>query len=188
MADYHTGMSNCIKSIKSRLLELNAEIAKVARLESSELRDTLNKKRRSSNIWRRKSKFLASEWRDDLHFMEFLARHKQEYKQLTTTSDQRDSFRAHELNAIQNSLAPVKVSADAEPNKMLGGGSLEEEEVSIDIEEPSTELPEPEPMGDLQSRGQVLAMLSKASLQVLSVQNRLFFWIGLPFDTWIYEA
>lgn len=48
-----------------------------------------------------------------------------EYKKLTTTPDQRASFRSHIVNAIQNSLAPVKVSDKA--------GSSEEAEQAIDI-------------------------------------------------------
>ena len=48
-----------------------------------------------------------------------------EYKKLTTSPDQRASFRSHIVNAIQNSLAPVKVSDKA--------GSSEEAEQAIDI-------------------------------------------------------
>ena len=53
------------------------------------------------------------------------------YKGLTTSKDQRDSFRAHILNAVENSLAPVDVTARAdasqEENEL-------EEEVSLDID------------------------------------------------------
>jgi hypothetical protein len=48
-----------------------------------------------------------------------------EYKKLTTTPEQRESFRTHILNAIQNSLAPTKISDKA--------GSEEEAEQAIDI-------------------------------------------------------
>ena len=48
-----------------------------------------------------------------------------EYKKLTTSPDQRASFRSHIVNAIQNSLAPVKISDKA--------GSAEEAEQAIDI-------------------------------------------------------
>ena len=48
-----------------------------------------------------------------------------EYKKLTTDPDQRASFRTHILNAIQNSLAPTKISDKA--------GSEEEAERAIDI-------------------------------------------------------
>jgi len=53
------------------------------------------------------------------------------YKGLTTSKEQRDSFRAHILNAVENSLAPVDITAGAE-------GSQEEneleEEVSLDVD------------------------------------------------------
>ena len=53
------------------------------------------------------------------------------YKGLTTSKEQRDSFRAHILNAVENSLAPVDVTAKA-------GASQEEneleEEVALDID------------------------------------------------------
>ena len=53
------------------------------------------------------------------------------YKGLTTSKEQRDSFRAHILNAVENSLAPVDITAGAE-------GSQEEneleEEISLDVD------------------------------------------------------
>ena len=53
------------------------------------------------------------------------------YKGLTTSKSQRESFRAHVLNAVENSLAPVDLTAAA-------GESQEEseleEEVSLDID------------------------------------------------------
>ncbi len=53
------------------------------------------------------------------------------YKALTTSKEQRESFRAHILNAVQNSLAPVDLTSSAE-------GSQEEneleEEVALDID------------------------------------------------------
>ena len=53
------------------------------------------------------------------------------YKALTTSKEQRESFRAHILNAVENSLAPVDVTAGAgesqEENEL-------EEEVSLDID------------------------------------------------------
>ena len=48
-----------------------------------------------------------------------------EYKKLTTDPEQRSSFRSHILNAIQNSLAPTKISDKA--------GSEEEAGKAIDI-------------------------------------------------------
>jgi len=53
------------------------------------------------------------------------------YKGLTTSKSQRDSFRAHILNAVQNSLAPVDLTATAgesqEQNEL-------EEEVTLDVD------------------------------------------------------
>ena len=53
------------------------------------------------------------------------------YKGLTTSKAQRDSFRAHILNAVENSLAPVDITAQAdssqEENEL-------EEEVALDID------------------------------------------------------
>jgi len=51
-----------------------------------------------------------------------------DYKSLTTSKEQRDSFRAHILNAVDNSLKPVEVTMDAEQDLDL------EEEVSMDID------------------------------------------------------
>jgi len=48
-----------------------------------------------------------------------------EYKKLTTSPTQRASFRSHIINAIQNSLAPIRIADKA--------GSEEEAEQAIDI-------------------------------------------------------
>ena len=53
------------------------------------------------------------------------------YKGLTTSKEQRDSFRAHILNAVENSLAPVDVTTRAETSQEE---SDLEEEVSLDID------------------------------------------------------
>jgi hypothetical protein len=57
---------------------------------------------------------------------------EQEYKKLTTSEEQRESFRTHIINAVQNSLAPTKASAEAE--------SPEEKEKAIDIYEGEGEI------------------------------------------------
>ena len=57
---------------------------------------------------------------------------EQEYKKLTTSEEQRESFRTHIINAVQNSLAPTKASAEAE--------SPEEQEKAIDIYEGEGEI------------------------------------------------
>ena len=49
-----------------------------------------------------------------------------DYKILTTSEEQRQSFRAHVINAIVNSLRPVEVNNEAEPEQM-------NEEINIDI-------------------------------------------------------
>ena len=55
-----------------------------------------------------------------------------DYKALTTSKEQRDSFRAHILNAVNNSLKPVDVTMDAPPAEE----ELEEEvSMGIDVEE-----------------------------------------------------
>lgn len=50
-----------------------------------------------------------------------------DYKSLTTSKEQRDSFRAHILNAVDNSLKPTDVVMDAGKEEL-------EEEVDIDID------------------------------------------------------
>jgi len=55
------------------------------------------------------------------------------YKELTTSKEQRDSFRAHILNAVENSLKPINVDLKAEKSQEE---ELEEEvEFDIDVEE-----------------------------------------------------
>ena len=49
------------------------------------------------------------------------------YKKLTTSEEQRESFRTHIVNAVQNALAPTKASHEAE--------SDEEKQRAIDIYE-----------------------------------------------------
>lgn len=53
------------------------------------------------------------------------------YKGLTTSKEQRDSFRAHILNAVENSLAPVDATSSADESQEE---SELEEEVSLDID------------------------------------------------------
>lgn len=54
------------------------------------------------------------------------------YKGLTTSKEQRDSFRAHILNAVENSLAPVDVTAQAEISQEK---NELEEEISIAVDD-----------------------------------------------------
>jgi len=105
------------------------------------------------------------------------------YKGLTTSKSQRDSFRAHILNAVENSLAPVDLTAGAgesqEENEL-------EEEVSLDIdveddkfipvrdqdmpEEPAEEK-EPESFQDLQ--GMNVTGRNFASTTFNKVENQI---------------
>ena len=58
-----------------------------------------------------------------------------EYKKLTTSVDQRSSFRAHIVNAVQNALAPTKASQQAGSSLGVGDFADDEEEYdkAIDI-------------------------------------------------------
>ena len=62
-----------------------------------------------------------------------------DYKELTTDPAQRESFRSHILNAVENSLAPEKINSEAEPENMelneedLSEEELGEEKVNISI-------------------------------------------------------
>ena len=60
---------------------------------------------------------------------------EQDFKKLTTDEQQRDSFRTHVINAVQNTLAPSKVSQDAggeEADKAIDI-ALEEAEIEMDV-------------------------------------------------------
>lgn len=51
-----------------------------------------------------------------------------DYKSLTTSSDQRDSYRAHVLNAVENSLTPAKLNNQAGEEE---AASLEEIDITV---------------------------------------------------------
>jgi predicted CopG family antitoxin len=62
------------------------------------------------------------------------------YKGLTTSKAQRDSFRAHILNAVENSLAPVDITAVAD--KSQEENELEEEvTLDVDVEDDDRFIP-----------------------------------------------
>ena len=105
------------------------------------------------------------------------------YKALTTSKEQRDSFRAHILNAVQNSLAPVDLTA-------VAGESQEEneleEEVTLDVDieddkfipvrdqdmpEDPVEPQEPESFQDLQ--GMNITGRNFASTTFNKVENQI---------------
>lgn len=69
------------------------------------------------------------------------------YKQMTTDEAQRESFRAHIVNAIQNSLAPTRIAAEEgeedngilDINETLLAEALEEADVDIEVGEEEQE-------------------------------------------------
>ncbi len=64
-----------------------------------------------------------------------LATLRETYKTLTTSEDQRKSFRAHVIRWVQDTLAPVKLNdVDAEGTESEEAPSLEEQQVGVDIE------------------------------------------------------
>tara|TARA_R100000008_G_scaffold85823_1_gene76787 strand:+ start:2929 stop:3837 length:909 start_codon:yes stop_codon:yes gene_type:complete len=72
------------------------------------------------------------------------------YKKLTSSREQRDSFRVHILNAVENLIKPLKASADAGNSETLLQAPPENEEVPVseqlelDIGEP-TGAPQEDP-------------------------------------------
>ena len=50
---------------------------------------------------------------------------EQDYKQLTTDPNQRESFRAHIINAVQNTIAPVAASEEGDAEKAAPGDNYE---------------------------------------------------------------
>ena len=68
-----------------------------------------------------------------------------EYKLLTTDQEQRESFRAHVINAVQNTLAAsraVEKSADAAGMDMELPMQEQEADINIDVETDSEDTPE----------------------------------------------
>ena len=74
---------------------------------------------------------------------------EQDYKKLTSNAEQRESFRTHVVNAVQNALAPSKASAEASDKQI----SIDEEEGDITMsvgEEPAdSETPDEEAFIDI---------------------------------------
>ena len=85
-----------------------------------------------------------------------------DYKRLTTDKSQRDSFRAHILKAMEDSVAPSLNNA-----KYGDGGTLLSEPSNLDAEEPAEEaeedFEETEAEGDLEDE---LAALEEAEIQI----------------------
>tara|TARA_R100000734_G_C3300483_1_gene91208 strand:- start:279 stop:1109 length:831 start_codon:yes stop_codon:yes gene_type:complete len=74
-----------------------------------------------------------------------------DYMMLTTSKEQRDSFRNHLVHAVKNSLRPIEVTAQAEETEEMGESVVFEidadvltEKVSIDadVDEPGLDAPE----------------------------------------------
>lgn len=58
------------------------------------------------------------------------------YKQLTTSATQRESFRSHVINAVQNTLAPTKASQDASASGLEDQAGLEDiplDELEVEV-------------------------------------------------------
>tara|TARA_B100000214_G_C23971550_1_gene630408 strand:- start:2692 stop:3504 length:813 start_codon:yes stop_codon:yes gene_type:complete len=97
--------------------------------------------------------------RDMLKNSNILKTLSQAFKSLTTDKNQRDSFRAHIVNAVQSTLAPIMANDEAstEPSSDL------EEEIEIDIEDDKfiptddvevEEEPEEDPKADFSLDGE----------------------------------
>ena len=56
-----------------------------------------------------------------------------DFKQLTTSLEQRQSFRSHIINAVENSLAPSKVNKQAVAT--ISENLLDEEDINIEVDE-----------------------------------------------------
>ena len=61
-----------------------------------------------------------------------------DYRMMTTSADQRTSYRAHIINAVINTLTPAEVNTDAGDAEADVGGSLEED-IEVEIEDEDDE-------------------------------------------------
>ena len=61
-----------------------------------------------------------------------------DYRLMTTSADQRQSYRAHIINAVINTLTPAEVNTDAGDAEADVGGSLEED-IEVEIEDEDDE-------------------------------------------------
>tara|TARA_R110002110_G_scaffold4612_8_gene23463 strand:- start:680 stop:1447 length:768 start_codon:yes stop_codon:yes gene_type:complete len=59
---------------------------------------------------------------------------EEDYKSLTTSQEQRDSFRAHILNAVENSLKPVDIMYNKPDTEEVEEELEEEVEIDIDVD------------------------------------------------------
>ena len=77
---------------------------------------------------------------------------EQDYKSLTTDPSQRESFRAHIINAAQNAIAPVAASSDAGDevdSAPLSGDEIEElEEIEVVVGDAAEEIEDEDLVAD----------------------------------------
>jgi len=68
------------------------------------------------------------------------------YKKLTTSEEQRESFRTHIVNAVQNALAPTKASHEAESDeeKERAIDIYEQEDIEMNVGEEDAEVAPPD--------------------------------------------
>ena len=97
-----------------------------------------------------------------------------DYKRMTTSKSQRDSFRAHMISAVKKSLAPSLVNDTylqgtdalmAEPTPEFGGPNPDEEVYGKETETPETET-NVSPEEDNEELDDVLGALEEADIQV----------------------
>ena len=74
-----------------------------------------------------------------------------DYMMLTTSKEQRDSFRNHLVHAVKNSLRPIEVTAQAEEAEEMGESIVfeidadvltEKVSIDVDVDEPGLDAPE----------------------------------------------
>lgn len=97
-----------------------------------------------------------------------------DYKRMTTSKSQRDSFRAHMISAVKKSLAPSLVNDTylqgtdalmAEPTPEFGGPNPDEEVYGKESETPETET-NVSPEEDNEELDDILGALEEADIQV----------------------
>tara|TARA_R110000824_G_scaffold8737_4_gene39653 strand:- start:67448 stop:68191 length:744 start_codon:yes stop_codon:yes gene_type:complete len=115
-----------------------------------------------------------------------------DYKALTSAQEQRESFRAHILKAVENSLTPAKIIADLPKGEDAAvGEELEEQDIKINVEDDTEDkfIPvrqqdvEPEeeeeedvfsiPGADLTGRNFAASTYNKVEKQVLDAYESL---------------
>lgn len=104
-----------------------------------------------------------------------------DYKSLTTNSDQRQSYRAHVLNAVDNSLTPARINNQAGE---AAEASIEEIEINVGGNEPDDKFidirtdaekasEEPEEEDPLDGFGTVLKAMKLVAIWLIKVTRKL---------------